>query len=70
MGHAAYGFCHVLNTSGGRGNPFSYITVMGFGIAGGKLTEADLLAVRRVYDAGLRGGATRTDFVRAGLIDP
>ena len=70
IGHAAFGFCHVLNARNGTVTIVSHLTVMGFGGSGQKLTESDLLVVRSVYDAGLRGGASRSDFVRAGLIDP
>jgi hypothetical protein len=70
IGHAAYGFCHVRSSIGGVITRFSSLTAMGYGTKGNKLTVADLRAVRAVYDAGLRAGATRAAFVGAGLIDP
>ncbi len=64
IGHALYAFCHLSTEAG-------YVSVMGnFDQAGRGLSEADLAATQAVYRAGLRAGATRHDFVSAGLVDP
>jgi hypothetical protein len=63
VGHGLYGFCHLTHEAG-------YVSVMGSFIDTGALSEADLAASRAVYLAGLRGGATRGDFVSAGVIRP
>ena len=64
MAHALFGLCHVSAVAG-------YVSVMGgFEDFGTGLREADLVALRAVYAAGLRGGATRGAFVAAGLVAP
>jgi hypothetical protein len=70
VGHALYGFCHVLNVVSGEVTPWSRLTIMGFGGSGGQLTPSDVKALQAVYRASLRAGATRSDFIAAGLIDP
>jgi hypothetical protein len=62
FGHAIYGMCHAGSTA-------HFISVMGGLKTNVKaLGEADLIALQAVYAAGLRAGASRSDFARAGLI--
>lgn len=63
-GHALYGLCHLAASAG-------FVSAMGgFDDAGKGLSEADIAALRAVYQAGLRGGSVRGDFVATGLIRP
>jgi hypothetical protein len=62
LGHAVFGFCHTRNP-----NVFDKETIM----AGGwSLTDRDVAMLQSLYAAGLGPGATRSDLVRAGIINP
>jgi hypothetical protein len=64
LGHALYGMCHHSDRRIAR------LTTMGYGgRIGYRVTSADRRAVRAVYLAGLRPGATRAQFVQAGLLN-
>jgi hypothetical protein len=67
LGHVLYGFCHLRL---GPGPQLLWTSVMGSGNNTGLLSERDLAAVKAVFSAGLRGGATRSEFVAAGLVKP
>lgn len=72
IGHGVLGLCHIDGTaiggfdrslmSDGRGKPGDLINI--------KLTDLDLTALRAVFASPLNPGATREDFVRAGLVRP
>jgi hypothetical protein len=61
MGHGLYGFCHIDGFAG-------QLSIMGIISPTAGLGEADIVASRAVYTAGLRPGATRGQFQAAGLI--
>ena len=70
IGHGVLGLCHIDGPgiggfhrslmSDGRGQPGDLINI--------KLTDLDIGALRAVYASDLHPGASRADFVRAGLV--
>lgn len=72
LGHGLYGFCHINSDTTIWKNPTGVhpSTVMGVGNNGGRLSDEDVAAVRAVFAAGLSPGASRAQFVAAGLINP
>ena len=72
MGHGIFGFCHINpDTSVFRSRQEPPSTVMGWGnIDEGQLTADDTRTTQAVYAAGLTAGASRAQFVAAGLINP
>jgi hypothetical protein len=62
LGHAVFGFCHTLTP-----NAFDKETIM---VGGWSLTDRDVAMLQSLYAAGLGPGATRSDLVRAGIINP
>lgn len=72
VGHGIMGMCHIDGfliggasrslMSGGPGVSSGQIAI--------QLTELDIQAAQEVYASSLNPGATRADFVAAGLIDP
>lgn len=71
LGHALFGLCHLNPASAVFQNPYgqSPSSMMGAGNGGRRLTDDDMRAIKAVYAAGLRAGASRTEFINAGLID-
>ena len=71
FGHGI-GLCHLNPASPAYLNPERRrpSSIMGAASAGRRFTQDDLEAIRSVYAAGLRAGATRAQFVEAGLIHP
>lgn len=61
LGHGLYGFCHL-------GGLAPLMSIMGTLAPSLGVGEADIIASRAVYAAGLRPGATRSEFLTAGLI--
>lgn len=70
LGHALFGLCHLNPASAVFQNPYgrSPASIMGAGNGGRRLTDDDMRAIKAVYAAGLRAGASRTEFINAGLI--
>lgn len=61
LGHGLYGFCHLAGI-------VPLMSIMGQVSPSVGVADGDILATRAVYAAGLRPGATRSQFVAAGLI--
>jgi hypothetical protein len=72
LGHALFGLCHLNPASLAYRNieGQSPSSMMGAASGGRQLTDDDLRAIRAVYAAGLRAGASRSQFIQAGLINP
>lgn len=72
LGHALFGLCHLNPDSLVFRNRYgeSPSSMMGAGNGGRRLTDDDMRAIKAVYAAGLRAGASRTEFIQAGLINP
>ena len=62
LGHGVFGFCHTKNP-----NVFDKETIMAGAWA---LTDRDVGIVQSVYRAGLGPGATRSELVQAGIVNP
>jgi len=61
LGHGLYGFCHLDGLA-------PLMSIMGQVSPSVGVADGDIIASRAVYAAGLRPGATRSEFVAAGLI--
>jgi hypothetical protein len=71
LGHALFGLCHFrFPTGDDLSSNVNNMSIMGSGTSFGRPSEADVLALRAVYAAGLRPGAGRGAFVVAGLVRP
>ena len=72
VGHGILGMCHILaKPIGGAGHSLmSGGPGVYSGQNSGKLTELDIQALQVVYASNLSPGATRQDFIQAGLINP
>ena len=72
IGHGILGMCHIQAQS--IGGPEHSLMSGGPGIYSGqnsgRLTELDIHALQAVYASHLSPGATRQDFIQAGLINP
>jgi hypothetical protein len=69
LGHAAFGLCHIHAPEGLRPGP----TMTGSGSFArltAQLEPLTLKALEAVYRAGLTAGASRAQFVAAGLVNP
>ena len=71
VGHGILGMCHIQ--AKGIGGPGNSLMSGGVGVfsgqISGRLTELDIAALQALYFSKLSPGATRKDFIRAGLID-
>ena len=72
IGHGILGMCHIDgNLIGGAGRSLMSSGPNVFsGQLPSQLTSGDIEAIQAVYSSSLNPGATRSDFVRVGLIDP
>ena len=72
IGHGILGMCHIQ--AEGIGGPENSLMSGGknvySGQISGRLTELDIAALQTVYSSNLSPGATRIDFLKAGLINP
>ncbi|WP_454064949.1 hypothetical protein [Candidatus Nitrospira salsa] len=72
IGHGILGMCHIL--ANGIGGPEHSLMSDGEGVysgqSSGRLTELDMKALQTVFSSNLSPGATRQDFIEAGLINP
>lgn len=72
VGHGILGMCHIQ--AEGIGGADQSLMSGGEGVysgqISGRLTKLDLATLQAVYFSSLSPGATRKDFIRAGLINP
>jgi len=72
IGHGILGMCHIK--AEGIGGPQHSLMSGGAGVYSdqnsGRLTKLDTKALQAVYSSNLSPGATRQDFIEAGLINP
>lgn len=72
IGHGVLGMCHIQ--AKGIHGPEHSLMSGGEGVfsgqISGRLTELDMKALQAVYSSNLLPGATRQDFIQAGLINP
>ncbi|WP_447968665.1 hypothetical protein [Nitrospira sp. M1] len=71
IGHGILGMCHIQ--ANGIGGAHNSLMSGGLGVYSGqnsgRLTELDMMALQTVYASHLSPGATRNDFIEAGLIN-